>query len=399
MRGGALLALGLALLASVLCYAAYGSHAGWTCLAILGPVGALTVLVVDRLLARRARLGAVRRQLAVGVAIVVGQLLLAAALFVLLMSSTSEDALFTAVLALYTGALGVWAARTVGRGVLSDIDGLRVGVAAVAAGSREVNIGVRGGDELALVAGDIERLAAMLGAEEQSRAKLEASRRDLLAAISHDLRTPITSLRLLSEALQDDLIEEPELREQYVARLGTHVRALGNLIDDLFELSRLEAGELRWSMERVPLEELVLETVDAMRPQAEAEAVLVCTDLPAGLAAAHANPEQIQRVLFNLIQNAIRHAPADGSVTVRAAAAQGAVEVQVSDTGEGIPSPERERIFEAFVQGSGRGSRSDGSAGLGLAISRAIVEAHGGRIWVDDAASGASVRFSLPSAA
>ena len=106
-------------------------------------------------------------------------------------------------------------------------------------------------------------------------------------------------------------------------------------------------------------------------------------------------------MLFNLIQNAIRHTPADGSVTVRAASAGSSVEIEVADTGEGIAPGDRERVFEAFVQGADRASRTDGSAGLGLAISRAIVEAHGGRIWVVDEPDGgdehgARVRFSLP---
>ena len=117
---------------------------------------------------------------------------------------------------------------------------------------------------------------------------------------------------------------------------------------------------------------------------------------------AHANAERIQRVLFNLIQNAIRHTPADGSVTVRAASAGSRVEIEVADTGKGIAADDRERVFEPFQQGADRASRTDGSAGLGLAISRAIVEAHGGRIWIvdepgDEDGAGARVRFSLPA--
>ncbi len=260
-----------------------------------------------------------------------------------------------------------------------------------------MQIATRGNDELSLLARDIEALAAQLATEESSRATLEAARSTLLAAISHDVRTPITSLRLLSEALDDDLVDGATRRE-YVSRIGVHIRALGALIDDLFELSRLEAGEISWTMERVPLEDLVLETVDAMRAQAQAGSVSMRAELAANLEAAHANPEQIQRVLFNLIQNAIRHTPADGSVTVRASSAPDTVEVEVLDTGAGIPDEDRERMFDAFVQGGDREARSDGSAGLGLAISRAIVEAHGGRIWIADARGGTSVRFSLPCA-
>jgi signal transduction histidine kinase len=389
--------LSAALAASLVCFLAYGAHAGWTSLEVLGPIGLLSVLIVERFLATRARLGGIRRQLSLGGAIVVVQLLVATILYVVLMISAGQDALFTILLAVYAGVVGVWGAGAIARRMLSDVDELRHGLDAIGAGARTVQIATRGNDELSLLARDIEALAGRLAEEESSRATLEAARRTLLAAISHDVRTPITSLRLLSEALDDDLVDGATRRE-YVSRIGVHIRALGALIDDLFELSRLEAGEISWTMERVPLEDLVLETVDAMRAQAQAGSVSMRAELAANLEAAHANPEQIQRVLFNLIQNAIRHTPADGSVTVRASSAPDTVEVEVLDTGEGIPAADRERIFDAFVQGSARVARSDGSAGLGLAISRAIVEAHGGRIWIADARVGTSVRFSLPCA-
>jgi len=395
---GVAVALGSACAGALVCLLAYGAHAGWLCLAILAPVGLLTVLVVERFLAVRARLGGMRRQLSIGGAIVVGQLLLAAGLFVALMTHSAPDALFTAVLALNAGIVGAWSARAITRRVLGDIEQLRSGLQIVGAGGRELQIQTSGEDELGLLAREIEAMAGLLAHEEQARVRVEQARRELLAAISHDVRTPLTSLRLLSAALADDLVDGPT-RLEYVSRIGVHVRAMSALIDDLFELSRLEAGDISWSMERVPLEDLVLETVDAMRAQAEAGSVSMHAELTEDLRAARANPEQIQRVLFNLIQNAIRHTPADGSVTVRASGSPGAVEVEVLDTGRGIPAAERERVFDAFVQGSERVSRSDGSAGLGLAISRAIVEAHGGRIWIEDAAAGTSVRFSLPAAA
>jgi signal transduction histidine kinase len=223
----------------------------------------------------------------------------------------------------------------------------------------------------------------------------ERMRRELIAAVSHDLRTPITSLRLLTDAIADDVVDE-ETRRSYLAQMGTHVNALSALIDDLFELSRLEAGEIAWSLEQVPLDELVGETVEAMRVQADARRVQVRTELPPGLRPARGDPEKLQRVLFNLIQNAIRHTPADGSVVVRAAPADGAVEIEVADTGAGIAADERDRVFEPFFRGGADAARSSGGAGLGLAISRAIVEAHGGRIWLADAPAGTSVRFSIP---
>jgi signal transduction histidine kinase len=132
-----------------------------------------------------------------------------------------------------------------------------------------------------------------------------------------------------------------------------------------------------------------------MRVQAAAKRVDVRALVPDGIAAAHAHPEQLQRVLFNLIQNAIRHTPADGSVTVSAEAADDRLEIEVADTGDGIPAPDLEHVFEPFFRGGTEAARTRNGAGLGLAISRAIVEAHGGRIWAEEAASGARVRFSL----
>ena len=230
-----------------------------------------------------------------------------------------------------------------------------------------MRLAVVGDDEVTRLAREVEAMVDRL-------ARTEAARNDLVAAVSHDLRTPITSLRLLVEALDDQVVDERE-RAAYLSKLRTHVAALAALIDDLFELSRLQAGDLRWSMARVALSELVGETVEAMRREDVAQLVV---DVPGDLSLARAAPEQIQRVLFNLIQNAIRHTPADGSVTVRAAAADGGVQVEVADTGSGVADADHERVFEAFFQG-GSSARGNGGAGLGLAISRAIVERMAGR--------------------
>src|SRR5207302_53952 len=144
---------------------------------------------------------------------------------------------------------------------------------------------------------------------------------------------------------------------------------------------------------------LVGETVAAMRVQADAKGIAVLTEVPDALQPARANPEKLQRVLFNLIQNAIRHTPADGSVVVRAEPVADRIEVEVADSGDGIAPEERERVFTAFYRGGADAARTSGGAGLGLAVSRAIVEAHGGRIWLADTAVGTRVRFSLPAAA
>jgi signal transduction histidine kinase len=248
---------------------------------------------------------------------------------------------------------------------------------------------------LVLAAGIVTLRIAALALRERARAAAEATRRNLIAAVSHDLRTPIASLRLLVEAIQDDVVDE-ETRRRYLATMPTHIHALSAMIDDLFELSRIEAGAIDWSMRQVELALLVDETIAAMSPEARARRVELRAMLGDDALSAHADPEKVQRVLFNLIRNAIRHTPADGSVTVLAEASADAIEIEVADTGAGIPPEERERVFETFYRGGADAARDTDGAGLGLAVARAIVETHGGRIWLPPAAQGTRVRFSLP---
>jgi signal transduction histidine kinase len=250
---------------------------------------------------------------------------------------------------------------------------------------------------LVLAIGIVTLRIAALAERERARAAAEETRRELVAAVSHDLRTPIASLRLLVEAIDDGIVDE-ETRRRYLATMQTHIGSLSTMIDDLFELSRIEAGDIDWSMRQVELALLLDETVAAMRPEARASGVEIRTELEAESLPARADPERIQRVLFNLIRNAIHHTPADGSVTVRAEATGEGIEIEVADTGEGIPLSERDRVFEPFHRGGPDTTRDSDGAGLGLAISRAIVETHGGRIWIAPGESGTRVRFALPPA-
>ncbi|HJZ38388.1 MAG TPA: HAMP domain-containing sensor histidine kinase [Solirubrobacterales bacterium] len=236
-------------------------------------------------------------------------------------------------------------------------------------------------------------LAVRQSMEERMRRQVEEARRGLVAAASHDLRTPLASLRLLVEAVDDGVAGED--RDRYLGEIRTHVAVLSDLIDDLFELSRIEAGDISWTMRRVELGDLIGDTVAAFRTSAEERGVHLAAELPDDKVVAEADAEKVQRVLYNLIQNAIRHTPADGSVTVRAKGGPSEVEVEVADSGEGIPAGQNERVFDAFYRGDS--ARDGDGAGLGLAISRAIVEAHGGRIWLEDGHPGTRVRFTLPT--
>ncbi len=367
-----------------------GLHAAIETAVMLVVLGSAGLAAAELLVRRRDRLGPLRRQLVAMLGIAVGQLLAIVVAFALLMFVSAEDAVLIMLAVVFSAAIGIRASQLMLAGVLADIDEVRAALVAVGAGERDVRVPSSSHDEIGELAAAADAMIHRLGAAERAR-------RDLVAAVSHDLRTPVTSLRVLTEAIEDGVVDEKG-RERYLTTMRTHVSALGALIDDLFELSRLEAGDIAWSVSQVELSELVAETVAAMRLQAEAAGVRMVAEVPADLAPARANPEKLQRVLFNLIQNAIRHTPADGSIAVRAEALGERVEVEVSDTGVGIPFHERPHVFEPAYRAGTDASRSREGAGLGLAISRAIVESHGGRIWLADSPSGTSVRFSLPRA-
>jgi signal transduction histidine kinase len=356
------------------------------------------VLVLSHLLApQRHRLGSLSRQFGAGVGLVFGLVLLGVGAVALLMLISSEDAYLLATLLTFAGALAIYSSWLLTRGIRDDIETVRDGLRAV--GDREkvrLSIETGGRDEIAELARAAEEMSLRLGEHEARRSAAERARKDLIAAISHDLRTPLTSLRLLAQGIEDGLLDPAQAERGYAEEMGVHVRSLSAMVDDLFELTRLEAGEIQWSIQRVSLDQLVGETVDAMRPQAAAKGIAVETRVQSDLAAAEANPEKVQRVLFNLIQNAIRYTPEDGSVTVAAESAGHAIEVEVADTGSGIPADERERVFEPLFRGDA--SRRSGGSGLGLSICRAIIEVHGGRIWLDSTDRGTRVRFTLPTA-
>jgi signal transduction histidine kinase len=381
------LAVAVAVAVSALAWPVYGVNAFVKSAEILAPLGAATTLMTD-VIAQRGR--GLRRQLGGLGVLATAQLAAALGLFAALMFVSAHDAFFMALAAGYAALVGLAAARLVARRSLRDLDAVRGALHQVADGAREVHIDAESSRELAGLAGEVEAMVAKVGAEERAR-------RELVASVSHDLRTPITTLRLITEGLEDGIFEPERVREQ-VGLIATHVRALGALIDDLFELSRLQAADVHWSIQQVHLDHLVHETIEAMRPHAQAGRVDVRAELDAELAPARGNPEQLQRVLVNLIQNAIRHTPADGTVVVRAERGEGRhVEVEVADSGAGIEPGLRERIFEPFIQGPSRMAGKTGSAGLGLAITRAIVDAHGGSIWVADSGPGTRIRFRLPA--
>ncbi len=211
--------------------------------------------------------------------------------------------------------------------------------------------------------------------------KLETVRRDFVSNVSHELRTPLASLKALAETLRDGAVDDPLAARRFLDRMDTEVDALTRMVEELLELSRVESGQVLFSVAAVPVQEVLLPAVERMRAQAERAGVKLSVELPASLPPVLADSQRIQQVLINLLHNAIKFTTVGGQVAVLARSSGDYVEISVRDTGVGIPSEALPRIFERFYKADR--SRSGEGAGLGLAIAKHIVQGHGGQIWVE----------------
>lgn len=278
------------------------------------------------------------------------------------------------------------------------VNALQSAAERVAAGELSTRVAVSGSDEIARLARSFNVMAGSLEAASGLRAETEQARRDLLAAISHDLRTPLASMRVMVEAISDGVADDDATRERYLRTMGGEIGRLSLLIDDLFELASIDSGQLRLHRELVRIEDVVAEAVDAFRPQVERAGIRLAFEPAAQTRPVPADPQRIGRVLYNLLQNALRHTPGDGTIVLRTRLAPGGVTIAISDSGEGIAPADMPHVFDRFYRGEKSRSREYGGSGLGLSIARGIIEAHGGRIWVEDAPDrGATIAFLLPS--
>ncbi|MEP6816191.1 MAG: HAMP domain-containing sensor histidine kinase [Marmoricola sp.] len=253
--------------------------------------------------------------------------------------------------------------------------------------------------ELADLAVELERTSDRLRASREREQLLETSRRELVAWVSHDLRTPLAGLRAMSEALEDGMVAEPR---RYHGQIRSEVERMSRMVDDLFELSRIHAGAFEVTLEQVALGDLVSEAIAGVDPIARARGVRLGGSVD-GDVLVRVDPEGMSRVLLNLLTNAVRHTPDDGTVEITGRAGTDGIEVTVSDACGGIPDDELGRVFDvawrgtsARSPGQGGGVRGGTGAGLGLAIVKGIVEAHRGSVAVHNHAPGCRFLVWLP---
>ena len=371
VAGGSGLAVGL-----------LGLLAGWTLrhhslhwlLTVVGTVTTLTVLLAVQVISRRMLISDHDRQ----VVLIVTTAAAFVSLFVALVLST---------------ALVRWS-----RSLREDVRRFGAGDTPLA--------GRRGPAEFQDLSAELASANSRLAEARGREQRLEESRRELVSWVSHDLRTPLAGIRVMAEALEDGIATDPP---RYHRQIRGEVDRMVTMVDDLFELSRIHAGQLVVEPQPIVVGDLVSEAIAAADPVARARRVTLGGEVPHGLQVA-ADPAGLSRVLANLIVNGIRHTPADGTVHVAARTVAGGVELAVTDGCGGIPDEARGRLFDVGYRGtSARTPESPlqdvhtARAGLGLAIVKGIVEAHHGQVGVDNvgtptgSALGCRFRVVLPS--
>jgi len=360
---------------------------GWT--AAVGVVG----LLVSKLIARRSLrwLVALVAVVAVG-GVIAGVLGTADAMFI-----SPHDRGVVIIVCTVAGLVSVFFSLTISATVVRGSQALRADARRFAETGAYSSTAV-GPAELQALSAELARTSDRLRASREREEVLESSRRELVAWVSHDLRSPLAGLRAMTEALEDGLAEDPS---RYHRQMRSEVDRMVRMVDDLFELSRIHAGVLQVSLQTVALGDVVSEAIAGADSVARAAGVRLGGSVEPG-ATVNADPDGLSRVVTNLLTNAIRHTPADGVVSITGRVVDDAVELAVSDACGGIPDEDLHRVFDVAWRGtSARTPEVDlahgAGAGLGLAIVKGIVEAHHGAVHVMNESPGCRFLVRLPA--
>ncbi len=296
------------------------------------------------------------------------------------------------------GLVSLAMAAVLGRSLVREGRALRSAAASIGRGERVVAAERHSNTEFAALAGELAATGERLAESRARENRVEESRRELIAWISHDLHTPLAGIRAMAEALEDGMAEDPH---RYYAQMRGQVDRLSGMVDDLFELSRIHSGTLRLAVEPVSLYDLISDTVAGFWPVAQAKSLDLRFEGETGLTIL-ADPRELSRVVGNLVMNAIQHSPAGLAIVVSVTENDdGRAVISVQDSAGGIPEQDLGRVFEAGWRASeprtpaSEPTRS-GGAGLGLAIVQGIVRAHRGEVVVRNVPGGCRFDVLLP---
>lgn len=399
-RAVAVVAVGF-IAASAIAVATGASPSDTTRLIAFAAVGSGVAATIGALLVRRLRRFRMRTQvlfiaLAATVTTAAGIVFAAAEMFI-----SNHDIAVLAVVVVTSAAVSVGAALALGAAFERSIE--QVGNLArdlspgdgISSPFASPDLGELVTGELGDLAAQLSEASRQLDASRTRERALDASRRDLIAGVSHDLRSPIASIRAMAEALEDGVVDDDASVERYHRAMRVESERLGSLVDDLFELSRITAGVFDADQPFVPLGEVVADVVSAAQPAASTKGVSIVNlldDLPAVLVPA----SDLRRVLHNLLDNAVRHTRLGGTIVIDGELLDQVAHLAVTDECGGIPEADLDRVFDVSFRGDTARTRDNGGGGLGLAIAKGLLEAHRGSIQIANRATGCRFTLRLP---
>jgi signal transduction histidine kinase len=300
-----------------------------------------------------------------------------------LMFASQHDLLLATVLLIFAGGMAMVLGYFLSTAITDRIELLEQAANSLAAGDLHSRVEIIGDDEVASLGKTFNQMAEQLKIATDKEQELKELRSDLIAWVSHDLQTPLTSIQAILEALSDGILDNPEEEKRYLETAQRNVQTLSALIDDLFQMAQIDAGGLPINQSLNSLSDLISDTLESFSQIAQKRDLSITGNVDADVDPVYMDVQLIGRVLDNLVSNAIRFTPAGGSINITAQRKGEKANIIVQDTGEGIPPEDIPHVFESFYRGEKSRSRATGGAGLGLAIAQGIIQAHGGDIQID----------------
>lgn len=313
-----------------------------------------------------------------------------------LMFADQHDLLLGTILLIFAAAIAMALGYLLSSSFIERIHSIDQAARKIANGNLSIRVPVEGRDELANLANSFNQMASQLQEAAETQKQLETLRKELITWISHDLQTPLASISAIIEALADDVVEDPQTEKRYLTTAKKNIDDLSHLIDDLFQMAQIDAGGLHLNYEWVSISDLISDILESFTEIAKRNGVILKGSVASELGMVPMDPKQINRVLNNLIKNALQHSNVGGYIEVSAQQSGKDVILEVSDNGKGILPEDLEFIFEPFFSGEKSRRKLNGGSGLGLTISKGIIEAHGGNIEVESDANYTRFTFNLP---
>lgn len=366
----------------------------------LTALGSLAIGTLAHQMGWWRRMGSLSLSLTVGYALAAGLTLLNVWVTARLMFISEHDLALGSILLLFAGAISVAFGASLSVNITRAVEKLVTAAHGLSKGDFGVRVVIHGRDELARLSDSFNAMAARLEQADEDARRLETARRDLVAWVSHDLRTPMSSLQAMIDALAEGVVTDAEEVERYLAQCQQALQRMNNLIDDLFQLAQVDAGHLDMRFEPCTLSDLVSDAVGSFSARAKSKNIDITGEVDPALDPVWIAPREMSRVLHNLLENALRHTAPGGMIHVQGNLEDDKIHLAVEDNGEGIPPEDLPHVFERFYRGEKSRTRAGfqrGGAGLGLAIAKGFVEGHGGRIWAESPKdAGTTMHVELP---